>query len=52
MRRAAIASMATESAEARIRFPSRGIMVRGPAPSPTTVPSITANVAGCSSRCM
>src|SRR5438034_822870 len=52
MMRAAVASMATWSDEARMRLPSRGIIVRGPAPSPMTVPSITANTPGCNSRCM
>src|SRR6185503_6911314 len=50
--RAAVASIATESAAASSRFFVRGIIVRGPAPSPATVPSITVKTAGCSSRCM
>ena len=50
--RAEIASIATESYEANKTFPARGIIVRGPAPSPHTVPSITAKTFGCSSRCM
>ena len=49
---AAIASIASWSSEARIRLPTRGTIVRGPAPSPMTVPSMTANTRGCSSRCM
>ena len=40
---AAMASIATWSALARMTFFTRGIMQRGPGPSPANVPSITAN---------
>jgi hypothetical protein len=49
---AAMASMATESALARMTFFAFGTMVLGPAPSPHTVPSITEKIPGWSSFCM
>ncbi len=49
---AATASMASESPLARMMFLISGSMVRGPAPSPQTVPSMTQKSPGWSSLCM
>ena len=43
---AATASMATWSAEARMTFLTTGCIMRGPAPLPAVVPSITAKRPG------